>query len=193
LGVLRGASTGKPGEWARLAAVAGAYAVSAFWYWRTVPEGLTSPWFVIVAMICVLGLAFVASPVIPLRVPGALRAVRDWEARGRVYRALGVPAFGTLLRRTPLRLLNTQVYLRGCGRDRAALTALLESAEASHFWAGLLVLPYVVYASIHGAWATVFWIGVAQALVNAYPIAHLRLARSRVERIVRKASAQPER
>jgi hypothetical protein len=178
------------GEWTRLLAVVVAYCVTFLLYRRAVPGGSTSAWFVFVAMICFLGLAFVARPVVPLRVPGPLRTVRSWETEGRIYRALGVPAFGTLLRQTPLRLLNTQVYLTDCGRDGAALTALLEAAEASHLWAGILVVPYLAYACIQGAWETVFWFSVAQVLVNAYPIAHLRLARHRVDRLVRRASAR---
>ncbi len=183
----KGFAGGRLGERARLAAVAAGYGVALVLYLRAVPGGLTSPWFVFVAMICVLGLAFVASPVVPLRVPAAMRKVRRWEVEGRLYRVMRVRAFGTLLRRTPLRLLNTQVYLGGRGERRPlVLIALLEAAEASHLWAGLLALPYMVYAFAHGAWATVFWFVVAQALVNAYPIAHLRLARQRVERIVER-------
>jgi hypothetical protein len=182
--VPRAALRGTLGERARLVAVAAAYVVAAAWYWRAVPGGFTSPWFVLVAMICFLGLAFVAQPVVPLRVPAILRPVRRWETEGPLYRALGVRAFGMLLRRTPLRLLNTQVYLRGRGRDRAALTALLEAAEASHLWAGVLVLPYLAYAAIQGAWTSLLWIFIAQVLVNVYPVAHLRVARHRVEKLL---------
>jgi hypothetical protein len=72
------------------------------------------------------------------------------------------------------------------------LIAKLEAAEASHLWAGILVIPYMIYACVQGAWATVFWFSVAQLLVNAYPIAHLRLARRRVERIVGRTSTRRE-
>lgn len=184
----RNASAGRVGAWTRLVALAAAYGVSIFLYRRAVPDGLTSPWFVLVAMICFLGLAFFAAPIVPLRVPGAWRTVRGWEEEGRLYRALGVLAFGRLLRRTPLRLLNTQVYLRERGHDQAALTAQLEAAEASHLWAGLLVVPYMVYACIQEAWATVLWFAAAQLIGNAYPMAHLRLARARVDRIARTVS-----
>jgi len=174
--------------WMRLTAVAVAYGVSLVLYLRAAPGGWLSPWFVLVAMVCFLGLAFVAEPVVPLRVPAALRRIR--EAEGRLHRVLGVPAFGWLLRRTPLRLLNSQVYWGRGDRDPAALVAKLEAAEASHLWAGILVVPYMVYALVQGAWTTVFWFSIAQLLANAYPMAHLRLARHRVERIAGRTSAR---
>ncbi|MCU0252792.1 MAG: hypothetical protein MUE61_21585, partial [Vicinamibacterales bacterium] len=97
--------------WARFLAVAAGYAAAFVATRRFMPFSVASPWFVFVAMVCVLGLAFVAQPIVMIRMPGPLRAIRTWEARGRVYRALGVPAYGRLLRRTPLRLFNVDVYL----------------------------------------------------------------------------------
>ena len=179
--------------WIRLAGVAAAYAVSLVLYLRAAPGGWLSPWFVLVAMVCVLGLAFVAEPVVPLRLPAGWMRIRRWEAEGRLHRALGVPAFGWLLRRTPLKWLNAQVYWGRCGRDPAALLAKLEAAETSHLLAGVLVAPYMVYALVQGAWTTVFWFFVAQLLANAYPIAHLRLARHRVQRIARRTISSAAR
>jgi hypothetical protein len=185
-----GVSMSSFAAWIRVAGVAVAYGVALVLYLRAAPSGWVSPWFVLVAMVCFLGLAFVAEPVVPIRVPAALRKIRGREAEGRFHRALGVPAFGWLLRRTPLKLLNAQVYWGRCGRDPEALVAKLEAAEASHLWAGILVGPYMVYALVQGAWGTVFWLSVAQLLANAYPIAHLRLARHRVERIAGRTSAR---
>lgn len=164
-----------------LVAVAAGYAAAIFLYRRAVPDGLTSPWFVLVAMIAVLGLAFVAQPVVRFRVPAAIRPVRRWE--GPFYRRLGVPAFGTLLRRTPLRLLNTHVYLPEGAADAARVLGSLEAAEASHLLSALLTLPYIAYAGANGHGTAVAGILVAQLLVNLYPVAHLRLARQRVERV----------
>jgi len=179
---------GSFGALIRLAGVAVAYGVSLVLYLRAAPGGWRSPWFALVAMVCFLGLAFVAQPVVPIRVPAALRRIRGWEAEGRLHRALGVPAFGWLLRRTPLKLLNAQVYWGRCDRDAEALLARLEAAEASHLWAGILVVPYMVYALVQEEWTTVLWFSVAQLLANAYPIAHLRLARHRVGRIAGRTS-----
>jgi len=97
-----------------------------------------------------------------------------------------VPAYGRLLRRSPLRLFNVDVYLRGGLRDAARVGAELEAAEASHFWAACLVAPYMVYLAIEGMWGALAGISLAQALVNLYPIMHLRLARRRFERLAER-------
>jgi hypothetical protein len=174
----------------RFLAVAAAYSVAFVWLRRATSFSLVSPWFVFVAMVCVLGLAFVAQPLLMIRMPRPLRAIRAWEVEGGVYRAVGVPAYGRLLRRTPLRLFNRDVYLRGGLRDAARVGAELEAAEASHFWAALLVVPYMGYALAHRMWAALFWISLAQVLINAYPVMHLRLTRQRMARL---ASRRPSR
>ena len=135
---------GSTGRWLRFWGVAAAYGVTFLLLRRADPGIATSPWFVVAAMICFLGLMSVAKEVVRIRMPRALRGIRDWEARGRAYRALGVAAYGALLRRTPLRLLNRDVYLDRRTRHSGELSAQLEAAEASHFWAALLVIPYMV-------------------------------------------------
>jgi hypothetical protein len=145
-------------------------------------------------MVCFLGLAFVARPVLPIRMPGSLRRVRDWEAKGRLYRRLGVHGFGRLLRRTPLRLLNRDVYLSGALPGGAGLSTQLEAAEASHFWAALLVVPYMVRLCLTLRWQSLFWVTVAQVLFNLYPILHLRVARHRLGRaFARRPAPAPTR
>ena len=176
------------GSWVRLIAVAAAYTVAFFLLRRFMPFRLDSPWFVCVAMICFLGLAFMARPVARIRMPRSLRTFRAWEVEGGVYRKLGVPAFGMLLRRTPLRLFNRDVYLGVRARDTATLSAQLEAAEASHFWAGLLVVPYMVHAAIMGMWSALLGVSFVQVLVNAYPVMHLRLSRHRLDRLALKKS-----
>jgi hypothetical protein len=166
--------------WARFVTVAAGYAAAFVAFQRFRPFSVASPWFVFVAMVCFLGLAFVAQPLVMIRMPRPLRAIRPVEADGRLYRALGVRRFGALLRRTPLRLFNVDVYLRNGLRDAARVGAELEAAEASHFWAALLVVPYMAYLALQGAWATVAWFSLAQTLINVYPIMHLRLTRHRL-------------
>ncbi len=172
--------------WTRFLAVAAGYAAAFVAIRRIMPFSVASPWFVLVAMVCVLGLAFVAQPIVMIRMPGPLRAIRAWEAGGRVYRTLGVPAYGRLLRRTPLRMFNVDVYLHNGLRDSVKVGAELEAAEASHFWAAVLVAPYVAYLIAHGMWAPLFWIALAQVLINLYPILHLRLTRHRLGVILSK-------
>lgn len=177
--------------WARLLAVAAGYAAAFVLVRRAAPFELTSPWFVFVAMVCFLGLTFSAQPAVMLRMPGPLRAIRDWEHEGGFYRAIGVATFGRLLRRTPLRLFNKDVYLRNGLGDAARVFAELEAAEASHFWDALLVLPYMVYLASQEAWATFLWFTLAQALINVYPIMHLRLTRHRLERLAARRPLTP--
>jgi hypothetical protein len=176
--------------WIRLVAVATAYAVAFVLFRRVVSFSLVSPWFVAVAMVCFLGLAFVAQPLVMVTMPRPLRTIRSWEVEGKVYRALGIPAYGRLLRRTPLRLFNRDVYLHDGLRDTARVGAELEAAEASHFCAALLVVPYMAYMSVRGMWVPLFWISLAQLLINVYPVLHLRLTRQRLDRL---ASRRPSR
>ena len=169
--------------WARLLAVAAGYAAAFALIRRAAPFELTSPWFVFVAMVCFLGLAFAAQPLVMIRMPPPLRTVGPAEAEGRLYRALGVRTFGALLRRTPLRLFNVDVYLRNGLRDAARVGAELEAAEASHFWDAMLVLPYMVHLAVQGSWTTLLWFTLAQMLINVYPIMHLRVTRHRLGRL----------
>lgn len=180
-------------DWTRFLAVAAAYSVAFLSLRRAVPFRLESPWFVFVAMICFLGLTFVARPVVPIRMPRFLRRIQAWEVESGFYPRLGLPAFGRLLRRTPLRLLNRDVYLGAGTRDPAKLSVQLEAAEASHFWDAVLVVPYMVHVSLMGAWSTLLWFSLAQVLVNAYPIMHLRLTRHRLDRLALKTSSYPDR
>ena len=182
---------GSTGRWMRFWGVAAAYGVTFLLLRRADPGIATSPWFVVAAMICFLGLMSVAKGVVRIRMPRALRGIRDWEARGRAYRALGVAAFGALLRRTPLRLLNRDVYLARRTRHSGELSAQLEAAEASHFWAAFLVVPYMVRLVLAGTWGALFWVTVAQVLANLYPIMHLRMARHRLERLSARAARTP--
>jgi hypothetical protein len=177
--------------WVRFLAVAAGYAAAFVAFQRFMPFSVASPWFVFVAMVCFLGLAFVAQPLVMIRMPRPLRAIRPVEANGRLYRALGVRTFGTLLRRTPLRLFNVDVYLHNGLRDAARVGAELEAAEASHFWAAVLVLPYMACLVRQGAWTVFLWFSLAQLLINVYPIMHLRLTRHRLERVALRASPRP--
>ncbi len=173
--------------WWRFAAVAGGYGAAFIVIRRAVPFRLDSPWFVIIAMICSLGLAAMARPVVPIRVPPPWRHVRRWEAQGPLYRWLGVRAFGRLLRRTPFRLLNLDVYAGPGSIDTARLRYQLEAAEASHLYVGLLVVPYMGLLAVRGEWGSLCLVTLVQVAGNLYPVLHLRLSRYRLERWVRRA------
>lgn len=144
--------------------------------------GITSPWLALLLMFYFLALAKVAEPLFVLRMPSALRRLRPWE--GGLYRRLAVRAFGKLLRRTPLRFFNTDVYLKQSRGDLQKVCLRVESGEASHFWAAVLLMPYIAYAGFNGEWSVVGWFLLAQVAVNLYPILHLRLVRGRLARFV---------
>jgi hypothetical protein len=138
--------------------------------------GLTSPWLSLMLMADFLGLIAFGRPLFQLRMPEFLRKVRNWETNGGVYQALRVPAFGALLRRTPLRHLNPVVYLIP-GSDPLAVQAQIESAEAAHFIAAVLLVPYMAYALLQGWWGSVtcFVIGQIGFRTERLQGAHARL------------------
>jgi hypothetical protein len=115
-----------------------------------------------------------------------VRELRPWELRGAVYRKLGVSGFGALLRNTPLRILNTTVYVSGNHRDPLLVLRQVESAEACHFWAALLLMPYLAWCALSGRWAVLGAFLAVQIVLNVYPILHLRSVRGRLERVRRR-------
>lgn len=180
----------KPAAWLSalaLAAVLLVFGASFVMLSRVI--GLASPWLALLLMFYFLAVVKVAEPLFVLRVPAGLRPLRPWEREGDAYGRLGVPFFGGLLRRSPLRYLNAAVYLDRGRRDPAAVRANAESSEASHFWAAVLFTPYVAYAALAGMWGVAAGFLVAQVLVNVYPILHLRYVRGRLDRVIRRMGA----
>ncbi|MGM9490787.1 hypothetical protein [Ideonella sp. YS5] len=143
--------------------------------------GPDSPWLVLLLMFYFMGLAKVAEPLVVMGMPASLRAVRAWEASGQVYRQLGVQRFGRLLRDTPLRHLNSGVYLSSDAPDLSGLYNRAASAEATHFWAALLWTPYTVYLLLTRRLGMALLFVAVQLLFNVYPILHLRWLRGRLD------------
>ena len=146
--------------------------------------GADSPWLAFLLMFYFLGVAKFAEPLVTLRVPRALRELRPWEVKRNAYRWLEVPAFGELLRRTPLRYLNSAVYLNRSRIDLVDVRRRAQFAEACHFWAAVLVMPYIGYKLCKGEWIVAGWFLLAQVLVNVYPILHLRIVRGRLDQLI---------
>jgi hypothetical protein len=163
-----------------LLTVAAAFAISLVLFQRAV--GFRSPWFGLMVMLDFLGVVAFARPLFLLRLPEFLRTEGEWEMQGRLYKALRVPAFGALLRRTPLRYLNPLVYLKQYP-DPLVVQAQIESAEAAHLLAAVLLAPYIVYACAQGWWTAVAWLMIVQIGGNLYPILHLRWVRVRMKRL----------
>ena len=163
-----------------LLVVAGVFVISLGLFRGAV--GFMSLWFGVMVMLTCLGLVAVARPLFLLKLPCFLRKEREWEMKGRLYRALRVPAFGSLLRRTPLRYLNPMVYLTRFP-DPSLVQAQIESAEASHVLAAAIVVPYMVHAYVQNWWGGLALLMVIQIVLNVYPILHLRWVRIRINRL----------
>lgn len=146
--------------------------------------GPDSPWLAFLLMFYFLGLAKFAEPLVTLSMPRALHGLRPWELKRYAYRHLAVPAFGEMLRRTPLRYLNSTVYLDRSRIDLFKVLRQTESAEATHFWAAIFITPYIGYRLSKGDWSVAGWFLLAQVLVNVYPILHLRVVRGRLGRLI---------
>jgi hypothetical protein len=145
--------------------------------------GITSPWLVLLLMFYFLGLVKICEPLFRLRMPRVLRPLRAWELEGLVYRRYRVPEFGRVLRKTPLRYLNRAVYIGATRTDPFKVRIWAESSEAAHFWAAVLLMPYIVFALLNGMWEVVVWLSLAQLLVNVYPLLHLRYTRGRLDQV----------
>lgn len=151
--------------------------VAALWAWGR-SAGPDSTWFATTASFTLLGLLDLARAFV--RLPVLLGPVRGWEAKGRCYRRLGVPGFGGLLRRSPLRLLNRQVYLGAQARDPQAIVRELEGAEAAHTLAFIFSALYMMLAAGKGWWAAFAGVALFNLAENLYPVLHLRQVRARI-------------
>ena len=169
-----------------LCAVVLFFAISLVMLYRVI--GGRSPWLVLLLMFYVLAFFKVAEPLFLLRLPIALRRVRPWESSGERYRKVGVMAFGQLLRHTPLRQLNTAVYLDHGRRTTGQVCRQAEAAEAAHLLAGGLVLPYIAFMALEGRWLVAAGFVIAELVVNVLPLLHLRHTRGRLGRL---ASERP--
>jgi hypothetical protein len=154
--------------------------------------GPDSPWLALLLMFYFMGLAKVAEPLVVMRMPASLRAVRAWETSGQVYRQLAVQRFGRVLRDTPLRYLNAGVYLSSDARDLSGLYCRAASAEATHFWAALLWTPYIAYLLLTRRLGMALLFVAVQLLFNVYPILHLRWLRGRLDGMRGRARQRPE-
>lgn len=146
--------------------------------------GFSSPWLGLLMMFYLMGLLKVAEPLFVLRMPRALRAVGPGLFNNRLYRWLGVPGFGELLRSTPLRHFNGSVYRSGGRQSFAKLQRQVESAEATHFWAAVLFTPYIAYVWSRGFLTEAILFVAVQIAFNVYPTLHLRIVRSRLSKVI---------
>jgi hypothetical protein len=185
--------TGSRTSWGRALRILGASAVlvAGLW-WSAVSLDFRSLVFALVANWLIVAWVALIGPAIRWRLPGGYLRLRAWERDGRLYRRLGVPAFGTLIRRTPLRVLSPDIYLRGRPGRLTTVLALSGRAEAVHVWIFLLALPLVLYAVARGWWDAAVWLLLVNALLNLYPVMQQRMIRGRLERtLARTRSDSP--
>ena len=148
--------------------------------------GYASPWIALLVMFDLMAVAKVAEPLFVLRMPAALSTLRRWELSGDLYCQLGVRSFGTMLRKTPLRFLNSGVYLSPEARDLDRLYRRVASSEATHFWAALFFMAYIGHLYLTGRPQVATGFLAVQVLFNVYPILHLRLMRGRLDAIIQR-------
>jgi hypothetical protein len=173
--------------------ILGASAVlAAGLWWSVVSLGFRSVLFAVVANWLIVAWFALIGPAIRWRLPHGYLWIRAWERDGRVYRRLGVPAFGALVRQTPLRAFTPDIYLRGQPGRLPIVLALSAHAEAVHVWIFLLALPLVLYAVARGWWDAAGWLLLVNTLLNLYPVMQQRMIRGRLERtLARTRSDSP--
>lgn len=145
--------------------------------------GVRSPWLGLFCMFYFMGIAKSAEPQLLFRMPAALRTV-NLAAESDAQNRWGVRSFGSFLRNTPFRYLNSAVYLTGRERNFSELVRRMEAAEAIHFWAAVLFMPYIVYIAARGLFAEAVLFVLIQVVFNLYPIFHLRFVRARLMRVL---------
>jgi hypothetical protein len=153
----------------------GLWLASASLAYRGLVFAVIANWL-IVAWVAVIG------PAIRWRLPDAYLRLREWERDGRLYRRLGVPLFGAVVRHTPLRTLTPDAYLHGRPGRIGIVLDLCAHAEAVHVWIFLLALPLALYGVARGWWGAVGWLLAINALLNLYPVLQQRMIRGRLER-----------
>jgi hypothetical protein len=148
--------------------------------------GFTSPWLILLLMFYAMAIAKLAEPLVMLRLPMALRDIRQWEKSGNIHRWLAIHRFGMILRNSPLRRFNPDVYVESM--DLRCLHRRIASGEAIHFWAAVLFTPYIAFVYLTGQARVASIFLLVQLLVNIYPILHLRVVRQRLEILLTRAN-----
>ena len=158
----------------------GAFVVSLLLFAKAFGAG--SVLFAVTVALLVGGWTGMLRTVVPLGLPAWILKVRRGEFAVLRWRWAGVPLFGAALRSTPLRHLGGSVYLSQCANDSACVLRGIRAAEEVHAWSVLFCLPWLVYWCWQGWWFSVGASLAVHALLNVYPVLHLRLTRGRMER-----------
>ncbi len=160
-------------------------------WWSVASLGFRSPAFALAANWLIVAWVAVIGSAIRWRLPDAYLRLRAWERDGRLYRRLGVPLFGTLVRHTPLRTLTPDAYLSGRPGRIGIVLERSAHAEAVHVWIFLLVLPLVLYGVVRGWFDAAGWLLLVNGVLNLYPVLQQRMIRGRLERALARRSTSP--
>ncbi len=140
---------------------------------------VSSPIFALAAMFVPLGFLRYLYRAAPFGVPNYFDQVRPWKYDKERCRKLGILTFGKVLRNTPLRKGAPRIYLKAC-KEPAEVLPHAKQAEAIHFWAFVLGMPYLILCVIFSWWSAALVSAAVQICSNIYPFFHLRYTRSRL-------------
>lgn len=144
--------------------------------------GASSAIFAVTVTVLVAAWTGMFHTVVPLGLPASIRKVGRREFAGLRRRWTGVRLFGVALRSTSLRRLGGSVYLTQCANASACVLRGIQQAEEIHVWSVLFCAPWLVFWCLQGLWFSLGSSLAVHALLNVYPVLHLRLARGRMEK-----------
>ncbi|MCC6233298.1 MAG: hypothetical protein IT580_11685 [Verrucomicrobiales bacterium] len=122
---------------------------------------LVTAWFAIVGAVGLLPL------------PKRVLQILPGEPTFLLSRWSGVPAFGFLLKRTPLRHLGGRVFLAAAGGNPRLVQETLLAAERIHLGALLGSVPWLVRWMLHGRWQVAGASLLVHVVLNIFPMLHL--------------------
>lgn len=145
------------------------------------------------ALVSILVTAWLAilGAVVRLPIPARLLRALPGEPALLMNPWSGVPAFGALLKRTPLRRLGGPVFLAAASGDPRKVREAMVAAQGIHLWALVGSVPWIVRWAILGRWAPVGAALLVHGVLNLAPVLHLRLAIWRTEGCQRWRERRP--
>jgi len=128
-----------------------------------------------------MGFAFAAGLIVPLRFAPSYYQVFPFERGGDVYERLGVRAFQRMLRRARVHGAAPFPRYRPEAGGLARLATDTYGPEAAHAVIFLIVLVVAADALRRGWWDTALWLTAFNIALNAYPVCSMRHVRARIE------------
>jgi hypothetical protein len=116
--------------------------------------------------------------------------LRTWERSGRLYRALGVPAFRALVRRGPLSLFNRALPAAWRSGDAERIERETRASEAGHGIAFGIVLALAAVSLTRGDPERAAWLAALDVPMNLYPVLLQRDHRVRLAEHLRRGDLQ---